>query len=133
MTITKKDILNEMQFIESSKQKEIMSFVVDYLLENSHVREFGTSRVTQLLEKSKKECSTHEVLRSLLSLCMLEHPLLELKYSLMLQDGTGLPIDVDEVENARRTGYLEHPETGMMISYADNQENIFMYFKTIRY
>lgn len=129
MKISKEHILSDIGRIPSEVHKEIMCAVVDYAFKYQQVTEIGIGDVKEMVSNKYQEI---DILLSLQKLCLLEYPLLELKYEFQENEDEYYTLPNDEVEEAKKTGCLIHPNTGEAIPKEIFQTKVFMFFKIKR-
>ncbi|MBS9525979.1 hypothetical protein KI659_18305 [Litoribacter alkaliphilus] len=129
MEINKENILSDIGRIPSEVHKNIMYAVVDYAYKYSHVKEIGIGDVKKIVSSKYSEI---DILLSLQKLCLLEFPLLELKYEFQDSEDEYYILSNKDIEEAYKTGYLIHPRTGEAMSKEIIQSKVFMFFKVKR-
>lgn len=107
-----------------SPQSEICTSVLTYVTSTS----MPLSHVTygSIREVVGKHFSDQDIFSSLEYLCGDSVHLLEIGFEL-IEDENYIPVDIQAIQNARKTGELIHPDTGESI--AEYEKKIYVYFQ----
>ena len=109
----------------SSPQFSVCEKIFNYLLSRP------ISQLKHLTHGSLKVaigeyCSDVDVVKAIQYLCGDRAPVLSLHFELVDDEDNYLPLEDDDIRDAKRTGKLVHPETG---EYIENfEDKVLMYF-----
>ncbi len=130
MQYSKENILADIERVPSDIHKKIMCAVVDYAFKYQNVKEIGIGDVKQIV---KDDFSEVDILLSLQMLCLLQYPLLELKYEFQKDEDDYYLLTKNDIKEAKKNGFLINPVTGNAIPKGIFESKVFMFFEIKRF
>ena len=126
IVVSKQKILEQIyQDWQQKPQSQICIAILDYLVRSNfkHLSHITYGSLRKIVEKAYDD---QEILIAIQYLCGDRTPLLEAKFEL-IDNSNYYDISNSELNEARETGQLLHPETGELID--DFEDKVFMYFQ----